>query len=102
MEGCEAHIYMVETIKELKGLTNKLLADQHGSRETLIRLSENLLELQRFNVSVIETLKELRDYNVLQDNKTNRNSEFVVRISSVLGFLVLITPACVWMIDKIL
>lgn len=101
MEGCEAHIYMVETIKELKGLTNKLLEDQHGSRETLIKLSENLLELQRFNISVVETLKELKEYNIIQDNKTNKNSEFVIKATSVLGFLVVVSPAVVWVLEKI-
>ncbi len=100
-EKCEVHNFMIEMNAETKQMIHTLTKDQQDQREMIARLSENLLELKRFNESVSSTLKELKEYNKAQDDKTDKNSEFVVRISSVLGFLVIVLPILMYLIKKI-
>ena len=99
--SCEAHRYMVDMTTEIKQIVNSLSKDQQDQREMLIRLSENLLELKRFTDSVNETLKEMKVYNATQDSRIEENTKFSIKISSVLGFLVVLLPVIMYLVAKL-
>ena len=97
---CEAHEYSMEMVRELRETTSKLTEHQQDQREILARLSENILEIQRFNENVSKMLKELKDYNSTQDKVTDENSKFVIKATTICGFLVFISPIVMWLFGK--
>lgn len=98
MAECEAHRFVMSYVEDLRKVTESLSDHQREHKETIVKLTENLLELQRFNIHVLEALKELKDYNVVQDGKTNKNEKFAIKISAVIGFLVVASPIIGWLL----
>ena len=100
MGECEAHKYMTEMMSDLKRLVEKLSDNQQDHKELVIRLTENFLEMQRQMIKLTEGLKDLKDYNAVQDERIETNAKFMVRATAILGFIVIVAPAIGWFINK--
>jgi len=98
---CEAHKYVMEMIKDLKDLVSEVSRGQQDNREIIARLSENILELQRFNESVTRTLEELKNYNKQQDKEIQKSHDFTVKAGAIVGLLAFISPFAVWVLGKV-
>ena len=101
MGECEAHKYMTEMVSDLKRLVEKLSDNQQDHKELVIKLTENFLEMQRQMIKLADGLKDLKDYNSIQDQRIETNAKFMIKASSIIGFIVVMTPVVGWIFDKI-
>lgn len=76
-EDCDAHIYMDETLRELKHMSQRLVESQQALERTSVKLTENLEELQRTN-------QRIDSYILTQQNK---NTEFEKKLAEQAAFM---------------
>lgn len=89
-EHCEAHVFTMDLISKLEGVTEKLMDGQHDIKENIIRLTENLLELQRTNQRYDKMCEEVKAKDKEQDDQIKHNSAFVNKAIGVVGAISLI------------
>lgn len=84
-EKCQAHDYMMELIKELRGMSDVLMTGQNDIKANVIKLSENLLEMRRVNERMDLIVKELKETDAKAEAKILKNSDFVNKAVGVIG-----------------
>ena len=92
----EAHEYVLKALAEIKEENKALKEKQDYLRSTIIRLTENLLEIQR-------TEKKLDELMAVQGRKLDDHSQFIFKAIGVVGsvsFIALLAPIVMWLIDK--
>ena len=87
---CSVHESTMELISKVDERTIQLMSGQMDIKENLIRLSENLLELQRLNVRFDHMTEELKVKDEKQDEKIEKNSSFVNKAIGVVGAISII------------
>lgn len=93
---CEGHTYLAKAMAEIKADHEKLTDKQDYLRSTIIKLSENLLEIQRTERKLDEIIKE-------QNRRLDEHSKFIYKAIGVVGsvsFIALLSPIVMWIIDK--
>ena len=91
-EDCEAHLFMVETMKELKGMNTKLMESQQRLSEASVKLTENILEIHRTNDKLDEVVRELRTKDTEQDKEIEEQREFTNRALGALALITFLSP----------
>ena len=89
-DTCAVHDTTMDLINRVDERTLQLMAGQMDIKENLIRLSENLLELQRLNTRFDHMTEELKIKDERQDEKIERNSSFVNKAIGVVGAISII------------
>jgi len=87
---CAVHETTMDLINKVDERTIQLMSGQMDIKENLIRLSENLLELQRLNARFDHMTEELKIKDERQDEKIERNSSFVNKAIGVVGAISII------------
>lgn len=104
-EECQAHQYVMGLIADLKEDKTKMEAAQKLLTENVIKMTENLLELQRYSLRNDEMLKELKEFNGKQDSKIDKNSAFMYKAIGVVGsfsMIIALIPLVLWIVDKVI
>ena len=97
-EDCEAHMYMVETMRELKEMDRRILDGQQALERASIKLTENFLELQRTNKRIDELFKKQQDKDQEQDIRIEGISSFMNKAVGVLATMQFIIPICLFIL----
>ena len=87
---CEVHESTMALINKIDERTLALLSGQMDIKENLIRLTENLFEMQRLNKRFDHVVEELKIKDEKQDEKIDKNSGFVNKAIGVVGAISLI------------
>jgi len=87
---CAVHETTMDLINKVDERTIQLMSGQMDIKENLIRLSENLLELQRLNTRFDHMTEELKIKDERQDEKIEKNSSFVNKAIGVVGAISII------------
>ena len=87
---CAVHETTMDLINKVDERTIQLMSGQMDIKENLIRLSENLLELQRLNARFDHMTEELKIKDERQDEKIEKNSSFVNKAIGVVGAISII------------
>jgi hypothetical protein len=82
---CEAHIFVIDLVKELQISYARLTEGQMDIKENLIRLTENLLETQRSTARFELLVAELKTRDKEQDVKIESNRDFMNKAIGVVG-----------------
>ena len=101
-EDCEAHMYMVETMRELKDMDRRLLDNQQALERASIKLTENFLELQRTNTRLDQLFTEQKEKDDQQDKLIADQGAFMNKAIGVLSTLTFLVPICLFVLGLIL
>ena len=89
-EECQAHTYVMDLIVRLDETQEKLMDGQADIKGNLVKLTENLFEIQRLNTRFDQMMGELKEKDASQDIKIDQNSAFVNKAIGVVGAISLI------------
>ena len=88
VKNCEAHLFMVETVKEIKTMNLELMRSQQVLENSIIKLTENLNELQRMNSRIDNIMLKQEEKEEAQDLEISNHRDFM---NKAIGALVLAT-----------
>ena len=84
-QHCEAHFHVMELISKLEGVSDKLVEGQSDIKQSIVKLTENLLEMQRANNRFEKRCEEQDRINNQHEEKIRKNSDFVNKAIGVVG-----------------
>ena len=90
--GCEAHTFMIETIREIKTMNFELMKSQRSLEHSVVKLTENLNELNRMNVRIDSILEKQELREAAQDNVIASQRDFMNKALGVIAIVVLAVP----------
>jgi len=97
-KDCEAHLFMVETVKEIKSMNLELMRSQQVLENSIIKLTENLNELHRMNQR-IDTIMEKQDIKeAAQDLEIANQKAFMNKALGAIAIATFIIPIVVTLI----
>jgi len=88
VKNCEAHLFMVETVREIKSMNSELMRSQQVLENSIIKLTENLNELQRMNSRIDNIMEKQEEKEEAQDLEISNHRDFM---NKAMGALVLAT-----------
>lgn len=99
-EDCEAHLFMVETMKELKVMNTKLMESQQRLSEASVKLTENILEIHRTNDKLDDVVRELRTKDDEQDKAIEAQRAFTNRALGALALITFLSPFILYLLTQ--
>ncbi len=94
-KDCEAHLFMVETVKEIKAMNLELMRSQQALENSVIKLAENLQELQRMNARIDAIMAKQEIKERFQDEEIARHRDFMNKALGILFIATFIIPICI-------
>lgn len=101
-DGCEAHVFLVEAIKELKNTSGRLLDSQQTLELTVVRLTENLNELKKVNSRIDSILLDQKQRDQLVDKELEAQRDFMNKAVGVLGAISFFLPIVLFAVGILL
>ncbi len=89
---CPEHLFMSENLKELKAVTASLVLGQQTLTITITKLTENLGELQRMNLSLEKFIAEQSQRISATEEDLIKQRDFMNKAIGVIGTLTLLVP----------
>lgn len=99
-KDCEAHLFMVETVKEIKAMNLELMRSQQALENSVIKLSENLQELQRMNARIDAIMLKQEAKEKSQDEEISKQRDFMNKALGIVSFALFIIPIVVTILFK--
>lgn len=85
---CEAHLFMIELVRELKQINEKITEKQQNLDKAIVKITENINELTRTN----ERLDQIIEFQKLKDKEQDRAiEEHMAFVNKALGALTTLT-----------
>ncbi len=101
-EDCEAHLFMLETVRDLKTLTLKLADGQQSLERAVVKLSENFNEIMRTNARLDEILKAQAIKEKAQDVEIEANRNFMNKAVGALATVSFVVPIALFFAGMLL
>jgi len=101
-EDCEAHAYMMDTMRELKDMNERLTESHQELSKVSVKLVENFAELQRTNIRIDKIFEQQKEKDEEQDKKIAEQSSFMNKAVGVLSALTFLVPICLFILGIIL
>lgn len=92
---CEAHLYMSETMKELRNITSELSKNQQRLDNSMIKLIENFSEMQRINQRLETIVVSQHQKDSEQDRKLDEQRAYMNKSLGILGALTFLVPVVI-------
>lgn len=89
---CPEHLFMSENLKDLKSIISTIVLGQQNLSISVAKLTENLGELQRLNMSLSKLIKDQADRVDYMEGVLNRQRDFMNKAIGVIGTLTLLVP----------
>lgn len=97
-KNCEAHIFMVETVKEIKTMNLELMRSQQVLENSIIKLTENLNELHRMNSRIDHIMVKQNEKEEAQDLQISDHRDFMNKAMGSLAVATFVIPIIVSLI----
>ena len=101
-EDCEAHAYMMDTMRELKEMDKRLVENQQALCVASVKLTENFAELQRTNERLDALFKAQSVKDEEQDKLIAAQGAFMNKAIGVLSTLTFIVPIALFILGIML
>lgn len=101
---CEMHDFVMKTVDHMKDMQEVSINANHAQETLVVKLTENLLELQRNNERLQKLFESLQEENKARDKRIEDNSKFIHKAVGVLGgltFIALLAPLAIWIIKVV-
>lgn len=101
---CEMHDFVINTVDHMKEMQETAMSSNNSQGLLLVKLTENLLELQRNNERLQKLFEKMQSENEKRDKKIDDNSKFIYKAIGVLGsltFISILAPFVIWIIKTI-
>ena len=92
-DNCDVHLFMIETVKELKAGYLALLQSHSDLKEVVVKLTENMGETRRIYQRLDKILEDAKEREENQDKKIEENKKYIDRaIGGIIIANVILVP----------
>ena len=92
-DNCDVHLFMIETVKELKAGYLALLRSHSDLKEVVVKLTENMGETRRIYQRLDKILEDAKEREENQDEKIEESKKYIDRaIGGIIIANVILVP----------